>query len=298
MPIFIQDGWERIPFEIDGFKYYVPSDKLLDELIGQADTQSQGLFQAYSNRIVKAIVADREYQSDTQKIEQTLCDLMGNSWDDYQRHIAILDYCNGVLPRQIYNVQSAITVADACMSIFKQAIEKGTINRIPKAFPLKQDSEGILIENPLKVELSRKSLEFDSSTKYFRSFWERVTGSLGDPIVDAPFAQYVQALHQMAKTNRKLPPVTGQKLLLTCQYCNRLFDMERGKSGKPKPHCGDIKCIREYGRLKPSKTSRRSTPIGWVKKYARKRCKYCERERVDLNSGFRCKKCFSENLSG
>jgi hypothetical protein len=289
MPIFIQDGWERIPFEIDGFKYYVPSDKLLDELIGQADTQSQGLFQAYSNRIVKAIVADREYQSDTQKIEQTLCDLMGNSWDDYQRHIAILDYCNGVLPRQIYNVQSAITVADACMSIFKQAIEKGTI---------KQDSEGILIENPLKVELSRKSLEFDSSTKYFRSFWERVTGSLGDPIVDALFAQYVQTLHQMAKTNRKLPPVTGQKLLLTCRYCNRLFEMKRGKSGKPKPHCGDIKCSREYGRLKPSKKSRRLTPIGWVKKYARKRCEGpCGREKVDLNSEFLCKKCFSENPS-
>jgi hypothetical protein len=298
MPIFIHDGWKRIPFEIDGFESYVPSDRLLDELIGQTDTQSQKLFQAHSNRIVQSIVANSEHQSDAQRIEQTLCDLMGDSWNAYQRHIAILDYCNGVVPRQIYNVQSAITVADTCMSIFKQAIDKGTINQIPKAFPLKQDPEGNLIENPLKVELSRKSLEFDSSTKYFRSFWARVTGSLGDPIIDALFAQYVQVLHRMAKANRKLPPVTGQKLLLTCRYCNRLFEMKRGKSGKPKPHCGDIKCIREYGRLKSSKTSRRSTPIGWVKKHARKRCIYCERERVDLNSGSFCKKCFSENLSG
>lgn len=217
---------------------------------------------------------------------------MGDSWNAYQRHIAILDYCNGVLPRQMYNAQSASTVADACMSIFKQAIDKGTINRIPKAFPLKQDPEGNFIENSLKVELSRKSLEFGSSTKYFRSFWERVTGSLGDPIIDALFAQYVQVLHRMAKANRKLPPVTGQKLLLTCRYCNHLFEMNRGKSGKPKPHCGAAECRRVYGRLKPSKRQRSTSPDGWIAAHPKpRRCNSCtNRRQVNLNR--LCKKCF------
>jgi hypothetical protein len=293
MPIFIQDGWKRVPFSINGFCYYVPSNKLLEELIGQVDIESQRLFQIHSNFLVQSICHEGSFLSPQREIEKALCIHLGDSWDDWQRHMAVVDYCKGVLPQRINSPQKAINAADAVSSVFKQAIEAGTITLIRQAFPVQRDPSEIPIENPRTLELCRRSAEFKNSHDYQHSFMDRLlTERMENPTINSLVLQYVQALKDRALDGRRLPPVTGQELLRVCPYCGKFFEMIRGKSGKPKPHCGAVRCRQEYDRCKPSRTSKRATPIGWVKAHSRKPCKgTCVSERVDLNSDWLCRRC-------
>lgn len=298
MPILIEHGWERVPFLFNGFCYFVPSNKLLEELIGDADIESQKLFQKHSNEIVKNMAHAASLRLLWSEVEQRLCVCLGDSWDAFQRHVAIVDYCKGVMPQGIYGSQKGIDAACATLSVFHQALNLRVITRIPSAFPVKLDRDGDPLEHPATSALCLRSAEFRNSSNYIKSFYGRVIDQLDNPKISKLCLEYVEAYKRLALDNRGLPAVTGQTLLRKCLYCGKHFEMLRGPSGKLKPHCGAVQCQRQYDRLKPSRTSKRATPIGWVRAFSRKPCKgACGRERVDLNSDWLCRRCFSEPLT-
>lgn len=161
------------------------------------------------------------------------------------------------------------------------------------------------LQKMMLSEDERLRAEFSGYRRFslvFDDFWLAVARSIksGDQIVITLNRQLKELECKSSKYGWDvLKDDTSQSFRMAeCPFCHKYFRFELGRGIKvAKPHCGVERCRKDYDRLKPSKTSRKSTPSGWIKAHSRRPCQgSCGRERVDLNSAFFCKRCFPETF--
>jgi hypothetical protein len=298
------EGTLRLSFQINGFTYLVPSDRMLNEAqAGMPDWVSKYRFLEESNRCVYDIEQIfNGSMSQELAIIRVLCIETGYEYNSFLRYWTIALYCNRLFGNKIVSARKNYNECLESINRLPEFLETGNIqHRSKKFWPIKW-VDG-LPQPPAEWEvLFSRFTEYRIAREGLSGFWNTVMRlAPHDPFIASLVTRLekkqLQGCLRLVKQSEG--EIEGSMYSFQCKYCGKVSEFTRKRGQKKRPaHCGSEECQKEYQKNKPSEKARKSTPEGWVKVHSRKPCQGdCGREQVSLNSGFLCRKCFSESLS-